>query len=125
MRPVQAALLVLACCGGDAQAEVQFLCPAQLVALQQEVPVYLRSLEIPIEQVVQSVDVAAGTLTLALSTAAEDTRTLDFSTRPGFSLKTERVRLPAAGGKSQVITTVSRKEIVLALLQHGRRKAAR
>lgn len=114
------AVLVVACCVDYARADVQFRCPVQLAALEQEVPAYLRALEIPAGQVAQTVDARSGVLTLALTTSPEDTRTLDFFTRPGFSLATERVRLPAAKGKLRVVATVSKKEIVLALLQHGR-----
>ncbi len=112
--------LAMACCVVDAQADVQFRCPTQLAVLQQDVSGYLRALQIPAEQVVQTVDVPSGVLTLALTTPPEDTRTLDFFTRPEFSLTTERIRLPTAKGKLRVVTTVSRKEILLALLQHGR-----
>jgi len=113
-------VLGLACCAENAQAEVQFRCPSQLAALQQGAPEYLQSLGIAVAQVVQTVDAQAGVLTLALTTPPNDTRTLDFILRPEFSLSTERVRLPASKGKTRVLRTVSRKEIMLALLQHGR-----
>jgi hypothetical protein len=113
-------IVAMACCVTNAQADVQFRCPSQLAALQQDVSGYLRTLKIPPAQVVQTADARSGMLTLALATPPEDTRTLDFFTRPEFSLATERVRLPAGKGKLRVVTTVSRKEILLALLQHGR-----
>jgi len=119
MKSVQAVLAAL-CCIGSAQAEVQFRCPAQLEALATEVPAYLRALNIPAAQVVQTLDLRVGTLTLALTTAAEDTRTLDFLARPDFALATEQLRLPTAKGKPRIVATASRKEIMLALLQHGR-----
>lgn len=103
-----------------AQAEVQFHCPAQLAALQQGAPEYLQSLGIAAAQIVQTVDAQSGVLTLALTTPPDDAHTLDFILRPEFSLSTERVRLPAGEGKTRVLRTVSKKEILLALLQHGR-----
>jgi len=110
----------LACFAASARADVQFHCPEQLATLQRDIPGYLLALKIHAGQVAQAVDVQSGTLTLALSTPPEDTRTLDFFTRPGFALALERVPLPAANGKLRTVSTVSRKEILLALLQHGR-----
>lgn len=113
-------IFAMACCAGNAQADVRFSCPSQFVALEHGVHAYLYVLKIPTAQVVQTVDAESGVLTLTLTTAVEDTRTLDFFTRPEYTLATEPVRLPAAGGKFRIIDTVSRKEIMLALLQHGR-----
>lgn len=115
-------MLVLAMLGlmSNVQAEVQFLCPTQLAQLQPDVAAYLRALGIPADQVVQTIDLHSGSLTLALATPPEDIRTLDFSTRPELALSPERVYLPGASGRARKVTTVSRKEIVLALLQHGR-----
>ena len=115
-------MIILAVAGvvADARADLQFRCPEQLAALQQEVPAYLRALKIPDGQFVQTVDLRSGVLALVLTTPPQDTRTLDFFARPEFALGTERVRLPTAAGKPRVVATVSRKEIVLALLQHGR-----
>ena len=113
-------LLGVACCISNARADVQFSCPSQLAALRQDVSGYLSASGILSEQVVQTLDAQSGVLTLALTTPPEDTRTLDFFTRPEFSLATEPVRLPAAKGKLRVVATVSRKEILLTLLQHGR-----
>lgn len=115
-----ACLFALVCGVGNAQADIQFSCPSQLQVLQREVPVYLRRLKIRTEHVVQTVDVQSGVLTLALSVSPESTRTLDFFERPEFSLMAETLRLPAAGGKSRLVSTVSKKEIALALLQRGR-----
>ena len=107
-------------CIGNAQADVQFNCPTQLATLEQEVAAYLRALAIPADQVVQTMDEQFGVLKLALRTPAEDTGTLDFVARPALSLADEQVRLPTAKGKWRLVLTVSKKEIVLALLQHGR-----
>jgi hypothetical protein len=113
-------LLAVACCVSNAQADVLFRCPSQLAVLQQKVPEYLRALKIPPDQVMETVDTQSGEITLALTTPQDDTRTLDFYLRPEFALSTERVSLPAAKGKVYVLDTVSRKEIMLTLLQHGR-----
>ena len=115
-----ASILAAACFIGSTQADVLFRCPAQLAALQQALPDYLQALKIPAYQVSQTVDTRFGELTLALTTPLGDTRTLDFFMRPEFSLAIERVHLPTTKGKMHGVDTVSRKEIMLALLQHGR-----
>jgi hypothetical protein len=115
-----ATILSLICCTGNVHAEVQFRCPAQLAALQQGMKNYLQELRIPASLVVQTTDFQSGVLTFALATPQDDTRTLDLYMRPEYSISTERVRLPAAHGKARMLNTVSRKEIMLALLQHGR-----
>jgi len=112
--------LALIACFSPARADIQFQCPGQLAALQKDIPGYLRALDIATTLVVQSVDAHSGALTLTLTTPPSDTRTLDFNTRPDFQLTTEQVRLPTARGKPRLTSTVSRKEILLALLQHGR-----
>lgn len=114
-------ILVLACGASSAQADVQFRCPTQINILQQGLSAYLHALKIPTAQVAQTVDRETGALTLALTTPPEDTRTLDLFSRPEFALSTEKVRLSTtAKGKMHVLDTVSKKEIMLALLQHGR-----
>lgn len=115
-----ALIFTLVCCAGNARAEVQFRCPAQLGSLQHEVADYLQTLNIPAGLITQTVDTHSGELTLALATPPDDTRTLDFYRRPEFALSTERVHLPSPKGGTRALDIVSKKEIVLALLQHGR-----
>ena len=105
---------------GSARADVQFQCPAQLPTLERTVPAYLRAMKISADLVVQTIDTKSGALTLTLAGDPNDKQTLDFSRRAEFMLATERVRLPIAGGKFRRVDTVSKKEIVLAMLQHGR-----
>lgn len=118
---ISAISIVFFCCTGAAHADVQFRCPAELPALRDGISGYMRELHIPASLVRQQVDIQAGLLTLTLATPATDTRTLDFYKRPEFSLSTERVHLPTARkGKLRTLNVVSKKEIMLALLQHGR-----
>jgi hypothetical protein len=105
---------------GNALASVMFQCPAQLATLERSVPEYLRTLKISTDLLVQTSDAESGVLTLSLTGDPDDKQTLDFSTRAEFMLATERVRLPVGGGKFRHVDTVSKKEIVLAMLQHGR-----
>lgn len=120
MSKLSVGVLLMCCCIPYARADVRFSCPAQLAELEREIPRYLQSLAIPAEWLTVSVDSPSGVFNVALNTPATDTRTLDFFSRPEFALTTELVRLPARQGKLRQVATVSRKEIVLALLQHGR-----
>jgi hypothetical protein len=120
MRTLKVLALAMAGFISNAQAEIQFLCPAQLGQLQPDVTAYLRALRIPAELAVQTIDTHKGSLTLALATPSDDTLTLDFAERPEFALVPELVYLPGYQGAVREVATVSRKEIVLALLQHGR-----
>jgi hypothetical protein len=104
----------------SARAEILFDCPNQPEQFQSDVSTYLRSLRIPSEQITYSRDRHSGNLTVALATATTDTNTLDISTRSAFALSQERVYLPSRAGGTHAVNTVSRKEILLALLQHGR-----
>jgi len=113
-------LLVGIFCINPAQADVQFHCPTQSSELQQDLRTYLHSLKVPDAQVIQTLDTQADVLTIALATAPEDTNTLDFSKRAEFALTSEALPLPTAHGNTHIVRTVSKKEILLALLQHGR-----
>ncbi len=108
-------------CSIDVQADVEFHCPTQINSLQQGLTAYLQTLKIPALQVAQTMNPQSGLLTLALKTSPDDTRTLDFYMRAEFALSTENVHLPTSTkGKLRAFKTVSKKEIMLALLQHGR-----
>ncbi len=56
----------------------------------------------------------------ALNTPAEDTNTLNLGRREELGIKDETVTLPTKEGGLREITTVSKKEILFALFQHGR-----
>jgi hypothetical protein len=113
-------LLVANLCVGNAHSDVLFRCPELHAELQRDMSDYLVTLHIPATQVLQTVDVRSGELAFSLATAPNDTHTLDFHLRPEFSLSGEQLNLPAANGKVHVLHTVSKKEILLAMLQHGR-----
>lgn len=120
MNALRLIAIALCCAMADAHATLQFNCPSQLPELQRQLPEYLQSLMIGSELYGLTLDSDSGVLSLALSTAPTDVLTLDFFTRPEFSLQTETVQLPGAKAKQQQVSTVSRKEIILALMQHGR-----
>jgi hypothetical protein len=55
-----------------------------------------------------------------LNTPIEDSNTLDLQARAALQIEDEIVFLPGRSGKARKVSVVSKKEILLALLQHGR-----
>lgn len=99
---------------------IGFSCtPQQISRLKREMATYLRELDIPAALVVRT-EAGPGKLAYALSTPAADTDTLSLHQRRQYRLHDETLRLPGADGRPRVVRTVARKEILLALLQHGR-----
>jgi hypothetical protein len=97
-----------------------FACaPAQRARLARDMDAYLRALGIPPWQVVKR-DPGDGRLVYTLATPETDTDTLDLAQRKAYRIRAARVRLPGPDGEIRAVRTVSRKEILLALLQHGR-----
>lgn len=98
---------------------VVFKCSASKVnELSQGMKEYLEQLKIEPEhyRIQKSAD---GTLlNYVLTTPDEDTNTLNLSQRPEYNITPDTVKLPRDSAPKQI---VSKKEIVLALFQHGRR----
>lgn len=100
---------------------IRFTCAAKtLPAVAAAMEAYLNELGIKPEWVTRKTDAAAGQLVYTLATPRTDTSTLDLARRPLYKIVPATLKLPAGRGKSRRVTTVSQKEIVLALLQHGR-----
>ena len=100
---------------------IRFSCEAgQLGKIETGMDAYLRALGIAAARVLKKADRQNGTLVYTLNTPADDTNTLDFKDRPALQIRDDVVTLPATTGPAKTISTVSKKEIVLALLQHGR-----
>ncbi|WP_173065186.1 hypothetical protein [Sulfurimicrobium lacus] len=100
---------------------IRFSCrPEQLEKIESGMARYLASFGIAPELVVKKVDRKNGILFYTLSTPEEDANTLNLQDRPEMQIKEEVVSLPMEHGKKKNIQTVSKKEILLALLQHGR-----
>ncbi|MCC5611545.1 hypothetical protein LC612_33595 [Nostoc sp. CHAB 5834] len=59
-------------------------------------------------------------LRISLNPSSSGTNTLYLKFDPKFDIEDEMVQLPALGGKTREVLTVSKKEILLALLQPGR-----
>ncbi|MCH8180910.1 MAG: hypothetical protein IIA02_14155 [Proteobacteria bacterium] len=93
--------------------------PAQAAELPRAMASYLRELGIDRSLVVQTRS-ADGVLAFTLDTAASDTDTLTLARRARLQIREARVALPTSQGKVRHVKTVSRQEILLALMQHGR-----
>jgi len=104
-----------------ADGGIRFRCPPRAIeALQSAMDTYLASLGI--EQSVFSRQRVrpAGILVYGLKTRRGDADTLGLHQRTELSIVDEVVELPAPGGTLRKLRTVSKKEIVLALMQRGR-----
>lgn len=105
--------------GLSTDSGIQFMCSsARLARIESGMDAYLSSLGISPGLYVKNIHNA--TLRYTLNTPETDFNTLDFKDRPEYRLHDEALRLPDARGRRQKISTVSRKEIMLSLLQHGR-----
>lgn len=100
---------------------IRFSCtPAQIARLEPEMDAYLASFGIPQERIAKRIDRTAGIAVYTLATPKEDVTTLNLKDRPELGVQTQVVRLPTSSGEGREVETVSQKEILLALLQHGR-----
>lgn len=100
---------------------LQFQCDsAQLAPLQKSVVDYLHALRIPDRLFQTHVDAGQARVTFTLNTPADDTDTLSLGGRAQMRVRDEWVHLPGPARTTRHVRTVSKKEILLALLQHGR-----
>jgi hypothetical protein len=100
---------------------VQFVCsPAQLEQLSPDMFRYLRQLGIPAHLVQETFDKPRGAVTYSLLGSGAAVGTLFLAQRPELAIKDEVVLLPVRNNKTRKLKTVSKKEILLALLHPGR-----
>jgi hypothetical protein len=100
---------------------IRFSCsPSHLAVIESGMDAYLSTLQIARVLVVKKSDITQGSLLYTLNTPADDVNTLGFKDRPELQIRDDVVTLPILHKKSKRIHTVSKKEILLALLQHGR-----
>lgn len=105
----------------SAASGIRFTCAAPALAdIETGMRIYLEELAIKPEWVSSHLDATTGNLTYTLTTPVDDTNTLDFSKRALYAVPPEVVRIPTGPKRTRPVITVSRKEIALALLQHGR-----
>jgi hypothetical protein len=100
---------------------VQFICsPAQLAQLSPGMSRYLRQLGIPAHLVQETFDKPRGAVTYSMLGPGAAVSTLFLAQRPELAIENEVVVLPVRNNKTRKLKTVSRKEILLALLHPGR-----
>ncbi|MDO8416515.1 MAG: hypothetical protein Q7S87_09920 [Agitococcus sp.] len=99
---------------------VIFRCaPLELEVVQAEMSDYLLRLGIRSDWVTTTV--TTGTqVQFTLATVAHDTNTLSLASQENYGIKNDIVMLPNKKGGLNAVSTVSQKEIVLALFQRGR-----
>lgn len=116
----QATVLVV----GDAPSAnegVSFSCDAnRLTHIEASMGAYLTSLGVAHNLVVTKMDLSNGLLTFTLNTSKNDLDTLQLMHRREYAIRNSTVQLPGRSGEMRKVVTVSKKEILLALLQHGR-----
>lgn len=103
------------------ESGIVFDCPAERrPQIEREMDDFLAGLQI--SPALYRVDRQAnsGRLRFTLNTPPDDTNTLDFKDRPELGIAAQIARMPSGAGKEREVATVSPKEIVLALMQHGR-----
>lgn len=100
---------------------IRFSCAQdRLSPIEADMAAYLASLDVAPGLVAVRTNPAQETLVFTLNTPKDDFDTRHLKDRPEFAIRDSVVRLPAKNGKTRKVVTVSRKEILLALLQHGR-----
>ena len=100
-------------------AGIQFRCaPESLARIQADMGNYLN--ELGIEPRLYVVSRSPERLRYTLSGPAQETSTLDFSQRQEMAISDNAGVIPDGEGGLRQVASVSSKEIVLALMQHGR-----
>lgn len=100
---------------------IRFSCKSgQLETIESNMETYLASLGVTSDLILKRVDRTKGVVVYTLNTHKKDANTLDLKDRPELQIQDGIVSLPTKHGKEKKIHTVSKKEILLALLQHGR-----
>lgn len=100
---------------------IRFSCSSERIGkLASRMDAFIASFDIQPEQVAKRVDETKGMAVYTLNTPESDTNTLNLKDRAEFALQPQAVRLPDGAGEYRTVVTVSKKEILLALLQRGR-----
>jgi hypothetical protein len=99
---------------------LMFVCGAeQIDQIQLEMETYFRELGIK-NGLIKKTEPEIGKIIYTLTTPEFETDTLSLKKQKKYHINDEVVILPANDGKTKVVKTVSKKEILLSLLQHGR-----
>lgn len=99
---------------------LMFTCGAeQIDQLRLEMGTYFKELGIE-NGLIKKTEPEIGKIIYTLTTPEFETDTLSFKKQKKYHINDEVVILPANNGKTKAVKTVSKKEILLSLLQHGR-----
>jgi len=105
-------------------AGIVFQCNAQqLRQIKSAVDTFLASEGIDLSLIDTTRNGRAGTLSYSLAGPMADAITLDLADRAALHIKEELIELPAADGGTRTVITVSKREILYAMLQTGRATA--
>lgn len=116
-----AALLAMAFQGLACNATLVFECPgSNLQALSQSLGEYFKGLGLRPDAYVVELDAGQATLQLRRIDPVHGTDTLSLIHQIEPELREELIQLPSNSSKPRTVVTVSKKEILLALLQEGR-----
>ena len=100
---------------------VKFSCgKEQLKDVERDMLAYLTQLGIPQALVNHRISANTDSVIFQLATPPEDISTVDLRFRPEMEISDQLISLPSRHGKPTTVLTVSEKEIVLSLMQHGR-----
>ncbi|MES2237028.1 MAG: hypothetical protein V4500_04640 [Pseudomonadota bacterium] len=100
---------------------IKFSCgKEQLQDVEREMLAYLNQLGIPPALVNHKLSPNAKNAIFQLTTPPDDISTVDLRFRPEMEISDQLISLPSRHGKPTTVLTVSEKEIVLSLMQHGR-----
>lgn len=91
-----------------------------LTVVRKDMAMLLEELHIRRSHVALLDEASSGRLLYTLTTPENDFDTLSFTRRPEFWVGDSAVEMPVRGGRTKAMSTVSQKEILLSLLQHGR-----
>lgn len=105
----------------SAQDGVSFKCGMKdLKKIEAEMGAYLESIKVDRSFYVKTLDKKSDTLVYTLNTPADDYNTINLKESKVYQIADEEVQMPVGPEAFKTVKTVSRKEIVMALFQHGR-----
>jgi hypothetical protein len=115
------AALVWSCQALACHATLSFDCPGtDLNGLAKSLGQYFQSLGVSPDAYTAHLDVSNATLQIVYVDLIHGTDTLGLIHQVGLDLREELIQMPSEGSKPRTVVTVSKKEILLALLQSGR-----
>lgn len=100
---------------------VSFLCSgSEIKKIEADMDEYLASIKVDPSFYVKKIEKEKGLLVYTLDTPEKEYDTIHLKESKRYKIEDEEVQMPVGPNKFKTVKTVSRKEIVLALFQHGR-----